>query len=472
MPTQAELLQRDLGHLIHPLHNRAAHESGGHVWVKGDGAILTDADGKEYIDGLAGLWNVVAGHGRTELAEAAAKQMAELGYCSGYAGSSNVPAIELAERLSGMTYPNITRFFFTSGGGESADSAFKTARYYWKLKGKPEKTKVISRQWGYHGVTLAAMSATGIASYWPMFEPRVPGFVHIPSPYPYRYVGQAFQPDRNNSSATQAPEASGQPGKADPRITQGVAAANELEQAILREGPDTVAMFLAEPVQGAGGVIVPQDDYFPRIREICDQYDVLLVADDVITGFGRTGKMFGLEHWNVQPDMMLFAKAITSGYFPLGGIGLSEEIGRTLDTGSMVWMHCYTYSAHPVGCAVALRNLDIIEGENFPRQAAEKGAHLLNGLKSALADHPHVGDVRGLGLMCGVEFVQDRSTKAEFAPEDKVGIRIHAAAQQRGLFSRLRGDVFCLAPPVVTPTQTLERIVEILRESVGEVLGW
>ena len=451
MPTEAELLQRDLGHLIHPLHNRAAHESGGHVWVKGDGAILTDADGKEYIDGLAGLWNVVAGHGRTELAEAAAKQMAELGYCSGYAGSSNVPAIELAERLSGMTYPNITRFFFTSGGGESADSAFKTARYYWKLKGKPEKTKVISRQWGYHGVTLAAMSATGIASYWPMFEPRVPGFVHIPSPYPYRYEIPADAP---------------------PGTTQGVAAANELEQAILREGPDTVAMFLAEPVQGAGGVIVPQDDYFPRIREICDQYDVLLVADDVITGFGRTGKMFGLEHWNVQPDMMLFAKAITSGYFPLGGIGLSEEIGRTLDTGSMVWMHCYTYSAHPVGCAVALRNLDIIEGENFPRQAAEKGAHLLNGLKSALADHPHVGDVRGLGLMCGVEFVQDRSTKAEFAPEDKVGIRIHAAAQQRGLFSRLRGDVFCLAPPVVTPTQTLDRIVEILRESVGEVLGW
>jgi adenosylmethionine-8-amino-7-oxononanoate aminotransferase len=230
-------------------------------------------------------------------------------------------------------------------------------------------------------------------------------------------------------------------------------------------------MFIAEPVQGAGGVIVPQDDYFPRIREICDKYDVLLAADDVITGFGRTGKMFGLEHWNVQPDMMLFAKAITSGYFPLGGIGLSEEIGRTLDTGSMVWMHCYTYSAHPVGCAVALRNLDIIEGENFPQQAAEKGAHLLSGLKSALADHPHVGDVRGLGLMCGVEFVQDRSTKAEFPPEEQVGNRIHAAAQQRGLFSRLRGDVFCLAPPVVTPTETLDRIVEILRESVVEVLG-
>lgn len=446
MPTKAELLERDLAHLLHPLHNRVTHADFGHVWVKGDGVILTDADGREYIDGLAGLWNVVAGHGRTELAEAAAAQMKQLAYCSGYAGSSNVPAIELAERLNRLTYPNITRFFFTSGGGESSDTSFKTARYYWKLKGKPEKTKVISRQWGYHGVTLAAMSATGIESYWPMFEPRVPGFVHIPSPYPYRYESPAG-------------------------TSQGVAAANELEQAILRERPDTVAMFLAEPVQGAGGVIVPQDDYWVRIREICDEYDVLLVSDEVITGFGRTGKMFGLEHWNVLPDMIQYAKAITSGYFPLGGIGVSEEIAATLDSADPVWMHAYTYSAHPVGCAVALRNLDIIENENFPAQAAEKGERLLNGLKSTLADHPHVGEVRGLGLMCAVELVLDKATKAEFPPEEKVGIRVHQACQQRGLFSRLRGDVFCLAPPIVTPEEMLDRIVGILRDSVIEVLG-
>ena len=309
-PSKTDLLNRDLAHLIHPLHNRKLHAQRGHVWIKGDGAILTDADGKEYIDGLAGLWNVVAGHGRKELADVAARQMEALAYCSGYAGSSNIPAIELAERLAGIVYPAITRFFFTSGGGESSDSSFKTARYYWRLRGKPEKTKVISRQWGYHGVTLAAMSATGISAYWPMFEPRVPGFIQIPSPYPYRY-------------------------EAPPGISQGIAAANELEQVILREGPDTVAMFLAEPVQGAGGVIVPQDDYFPRIREICDKYDVLLVADEVITGFGRTGKMFGLMHWGIEPDMILFAKAITSGYFPLGGIGISEKIAAVLDAGEM-----------------------------------------------------------------------------------------------------------------------------------------
>lgn len=476
---KTELLARDLAHLIHPLHSRAVHEQG-HVWVKGEGAVLTDVDGNRYIDGLAGLWNVVAGHGRRELVEAAARQMETLAYCSGYAGSSNRPAIELAERLAAMTGPSINRFFFTSGGGEASETSFKTARYYWKLKGKPEKTKVISRQWGYHGVTLAAMSATGIDSYWPMFEPRVPGFVQIPSPYPYRY-------------------------EAPPGISPGIAAADELEKAILREGPETVAMFLAEPVQGAGGVIVPPDDYFPRIREICDRYDVLFVADEVITGFGRTGKMFGLEHWGVEPDLMQFAKAITSGYFPLGGVGVSDEIAETLDsgrphvgqvsnlpggafsqrsptptgqvenlphgTGPVVWMHAYTYSAHPVGCAVALRNLDIIEEENFPAQAAEKGAYLLEKLRTAIGGHPHVGEVRGLGLMVGIEIVADKKTKAEFRPEEKIGIRVHQAAQERGLFSRLRGDVFCLAPPIVITHEQLDRVVEILRESIVAVLG-
>ena len=445
--SKSELLQRDLAHLVHPLHNRALHGTAGHVWVKADGVMLTDADGREYIDGLSGLWNVVAGHGRRELADAAARQMETLAYCSGYAGSTNVPAIELAERLAAICYPSITRFFFTSGGGESSDTSLKTARYHWRLRGKPEKTKVISRQWGYHGVTLAAMSATGLAAYWPMFEPRVPGFIQIPSPYPYRY-------------------------EAPPGISQGIAAANELEQAILREGADTVAMFLAEPVQGAGGVIPPQDDYFPRIRQICDKYDVLLVSDEVITGFGRTGKLFGLAHWGVEPDMILFAKAITSGYFPLGGIGINEKIANVLDAGELPWMHAFTYSAHPVGCAVALATLDIIQKEDFPTQADEKGALLLRGLQSALSSHAHVGDVRGKGLMCGIEFVQDRRTKAEYPAEEKIGSKIHAAAQKRGLFSRLRGEsVFCLAPPVVTPAPVLDRIVEIMAEAVAEVLG-
>jgi adenosylmethionine-8-amino-7-oxononanoate aminotransferase len=443
--TKSELLARDAAHLIHPLHSPSLHKNA-HVWVRGEGARLFDADGKEYLDGLSGLWNVNVGHGRKELAQAAYDQMATLGYCSGYTGSSNLPAIDLAERLSSWTYPSINRFFFTSGGGESSDSSFKTARYYWRLKGKAQKTKVISRQWGYHGVTLAAMSATGISSYWPMFEPRVPGFIHIPSPYPYRY---------------QAPAG----------VSQGIAAANELEKTILQEGADTVGMFLAEPVQGAGGVIPPQDDYFPRIREICTKYEVLLVSDEVITGFGRTGTKFGLEHWGVEPDMIQFAKGITSGYFPLGGIGISDEIAKSMDPADPVWMHAYTYSSHPVGCRVALANLDIIEREGLVEEAKRKGRKLLDGLAVALAAHPHVGDVRGLGMMCAVEIVKDKATKEEFPAADKVGFRVHEETQKRGLYSRHRGDVFLLAPPLVTTDAEIDRIIQIMGESVPAVLG-
>jgi adenosylmethionine-8-amino-7-oxononanoate aminotransferase len=448
--TKAELLDRDCSSLIHSLHNRAAHRSG-HVWVRGEGAILIDADGQAYLDGLSALWNVVLGHGRRELAEAAARQMNDLAYCSGYAGSTNPRAIELAERLASITYPSITRFFFTSGGAEATEASIKTARYYWKMLGHAEKTKVISRQWGYHGTTLAAMSATGMSNYWPMFEPRVPGFVHIPSPYPYRY---------------EPPAGVNQSG-----VSQGVAAANELEQAILREGPETVAMFLAEPVQGGGGVIVPQDDYFPRIRQICDQYKVLFVADEVITGFGRTGSMFALDHWGVQPDIVQFAKGITSGYFPLGGIGVKGEIAQVLDAGKSVWMHAHTYSGHPVGCAVALHTIEILERERMADQAKEKGQRLLKNLQRELANHPHVGDIRGKGLMCAVEFVQDKSTKQEFPPQEAIGPRIHTEAQRIGLFTRLRGDVFLLAPPYVTNEEQLDRIVQILCEATEAVFG-
>ena len=448
MTTAAErsLIDRDIAHLVHPLHNQAAHESA-KIWVGGKGAYIEDSEGNEYIDCLSGLWNNTAGNGRPELADAAAAQMRQMAFVSGYAGSSNPRAIELSERLAHLTYPSINHFYLTSGGGESTDSNIKLARYYWKLKGKPDKTKVISRIWGYHGVTMAAMCATGIPAYWPMFEPRIPGFSHIPSPYPYLY---------------EAPEGS---------RSQGIAAADELEKQILEEGADTVAMFIAEPVQGAGGVIVPQEDYFKRIREICDQYEVLLVADEVITGFGRTGKMFGLEHWGIEPDLMQFAKAITSGYFPLGGIGISDEIASVMNDSGSPWMHAYTYSSHPVGCAVALAMMDIVEKEDFVGQAQTKGKHLLVKLKEALADHPHVGEVRGLGMMCGVELVKDKATKEMFDASDGIGAKVHAETVKRGMFSRVRGDCYCVAPPIVTSESTLDDIASILGDSVEAVLG-
>ena len=448
MTTAAErsLIDRDIAHLVHPLHNQAAHESA-KIWVGGKGAYIEDSEGNEYIDCLSGLWNNTAGNGRPELADAAAAQMRQMAFVSGYAGSSNPRAIELSERLAHLTYPSINHFYLTSGGGESTDSNIKLARYYWKLKGKPDKTKVISRIWGYHGVTMAAMCATGIPAYWPMFDPRIPGFSHIPSPYPYLY---------------EAPEGS---------RSQGIAAADELEKQILEEGADTVAMFIAEPVQGAGGVIVPQEDYFKRIREICDQYEVLLVADEVITGFGRTGKMFGLEHWGIEPDLMQFAKAITSGYFPLGGIGISDEIASVMNDSGSPWMHAYTYSSHPVGCAVALAMMDIVEKEDFVGQAQTKGKHLLVKLKEALADHPHVGEVRGLGMMCGVELVKDKATKEMFDASDGIGAKVHAETVKRGMFSRVRGDCYCVAPPIVTSESTIDDIASILGDSVEAALG-
>ncbi len=442
----AALIEKDQAHMIHPLHHSAG-QSSGKVWVKAEGSYLIDADGSRFIDGLSCLWNVNAGHGRRELVDAAAKQMQELAFCSSYAGSSNVPAIELAERLSNICYRDINHFYFTSGGGEATDSNIKLARSYWKAKGKPSKTQVISRLWGYHGVTFAAMCATGIAGYWAAFEPRIPGFSHIPSPDKYRYP----KPEDGSSP--------------------GIAAANELEKEILRQGPENIAMFIAEPVQGAGGVLIAPDDYFPRIREICDQYEVLLVADEVITGFGRTGQLFALDHYGIQPDLVQFAKAITSGYVPLGGIGITDEIAITLENADKPWMHAYTYSGHPTTCAVALAMIDIIEEEDFAGQAATKGDYLLDKLHSSLDGHPHVGDVRGKGMMCGIELVEDKASKGLYPAEWGVGAKMTKAMINHGLFTRMRSEVVCIAPPITSNESTLDDLVDAVRDSVVDVFG-
>ncbi len=444
--SNSALIEKDQEHMIHPLHHNPAHANG-KVWVKGEGSHLIDADGNRYIDGLSCLWNVSCGHGREPLIDAAQRQMRQMAFCSSYNGSSNPPAIELAERLADLCYPRINNFYFTSGGGESTDSNFKLARFYWKAKGKPKKTRVISRIWGYHGVTFAAMCATGIKGYWPSFEPLIPGFSHIPAPDPYHYPAPA-----DGSSV-------------------GIAMANELEQEILRQGAENVAMFIAEPVQGAGGVIVPPDDYFPRIREICDQYEVLLVADEVITGFGRTGKLFALDHWGVQPDLVQFAKSITSGYLPLGGIGMSDEIAATVRDSNSPWMHAYTYSGHPTTCAVGLATLDFIEQQGIVEQAASKGQYLLQQLHSALDEHPHVGNIRGKGMMCGVELVEDREKRSWYAPEWGVGPKMTKALIDHGIFTRMRSEVICIAPPLTTDEKTLDELVDGVRAAVVDVFG-
>lgn len=439
MINQATLLEQDREHLLHPLHHPTAHESP-LIIESGDGIWLHTVDGKAYIDGLAGLWNVLVGHGNVELANAAQEQMAKLAYCSNYIGSANIPVIELADKLAGFAYPNLNTTFFASGGAEANESAFKTVRYYWKRKGKPNKVKIIARERAYHGVTLATMSATGLANYWPMFEPRVPNFLHIPAPYPYRFEVELKKGE-----------------------TIGQAAARALEEKIIQEGADTVGAVIAEPVQGAGGVIVPPDDYFPHVREICDKYDVLLIADEVITGFGRTGDWFALHRWNVQPDIMSFAKGITSGYLPLGGIQISDEIREVIMTAGPgeTWMHAYTYSGHATCCAVALKNLEILEREGLVGRAAKMGDRLLKGLQS-LMEYPNVGDVRGLGLMCAIEFVADRQTKAPA----NIGARVRQGCLERGLFTRAVGDIIALAPPLIISEREVDKIVEILRQAL------
>lgn len=450
------LRESDHQYQIHSLHHPIDADKAV-IYESGRGVKIRDVEGKEYIDGLSGLWNVAAGHGRIELAEAAAKQMSTLAYFSGYAGSSTIPSITLAERLVEMT-PGMGAVFFASGGAEANESAFKTARYYWRVHGKPQKIKIISRMHGYHGVTLQAMSATGITEYWKMFEPRVPGFFHVQTCYPYRFHG------------------------AKPGETIGTAAARELEEAILREGPETVAAFIGEPIPGAGGVIYPTEDYWAQVREICTRYQVLLIADEIITGFGRTGRWWGLQHWQVTPDIVSFAKAITSGYIPLGGIMVSKDIRDTLNSvepGNR-WMHGFTNSGHPTCCAVALKNIEILAREGLVENSAKMGNLLFALLQEAFADHPNVGDIRGgKGLLAAVEFVANRTGKENFPAERGFGAQLRSEMQRRGVVTRTRpaggahpapGDQVLFAPPLVINEEELRQMVAVTKESVQTIL--
>jgi putrescine---pyruvate transaminase len=457
MPSTAEdLVRADRAHVIHPLHHPVDNASP-IIYVSGRGVVVRDIEGHEYIDGLSGLWNVNVGHGRAELADAAAAQMKELAYFSGYVGSANVPSIELAERLTEIT-GNMEAVFFTSGGAEANESAFKTARFYWKAQGKRDKIKIIARLQGYHGLTLQAMSATAIGpEYWKMFEPRVPGFVHIQTCYPYRFQGA-----RDGE-------------------TVGEAAARELEETILREGAETVAAFIAEPIHGTGGVFYPTDDYWPRVREVCSRHNVLLVADEIITGFCRTGKWFALEHWHVKPDILTFAKGVTSGYLPLGGIMVTKTVKQVMDDVKPEdrWLHGYTYSAHPTCCAVALKNIEIMERERLWENAARMGDRLHDGLRAAFGDHPNVGDIRaGKGLLAAVEFVEDRATKRNFPKEQKVAPRLRVEMTKRGVVTRTRpavgphpdqGDMLFLAPPLILSEAETDRLVAVARDAVKVV---
>ncbi|HVI50601.1 MAG TPA: aspartate aminotransferase family protein [Candidatus Sulfotelmatobacter sp.] len=448
-PDYAGLVEADRLHLLHPQHHPSEHEQPV-LWTAGDGPYLIDQRGRRIFDGLSSMWNVHLGHGRRELIDAAKEQLETLAYATAYAGSTNRPAIELAELLTEVAYPSIQAFFFTSGGGEATDTSIRTARYFWQAQGKPEKRKIIARRLSYHGSTLGASSATGIDEFALVFGPRQPDFLHIASPYPYRFA---------------APSDGRSPGQA---------AADLLEEAILREGAGTVAAFIAEPIQGGGGgVIVPQDDYFQRIRQICDRHDVLLISDDVITGFGRSGRWFGLEHWNVQPDIVQFAKGITSGYIPLGGVGVSARIKQVLDEAppERRWWHGYTNAGHPVACATGIATVRLMQRHDLPQRSAELGQRLQARLKRNLGGHPHVGDIRGLGLLAGVELVADRADKTRFPSHAPLARLLRTELFKRGLATRVLTDIICLAPPLISTEEQIDFVADAVAEAVDAVLS-
>jgi adenosylmethionine-8-amino-7-oxononanoate aminotransferase len=445
----ADVLRADREHLIHPLYHPTDHAKP-MVIVRGEGTDIVDANGKRYFDALSGLWNVHVGHGRTELAQVAAEQMSTLAFNNNYVGFANVPSARLAEKLIELAYSNLHAVYFTTAGAESNESAFKTARFFWKLLDKPNKVKIISRRWGYHGVTMAAASATGLPAYHKMFAPLVPNFVQAIGPYRFRC-------ELEELSARPCTNPSGHDY------------ALELEQTLLDEDPETVAAIIAEPVQGAGGVIVPPDDYWPKLRQIADRHNVLLIADEVITGFGRTGTWFALDHWQVQPDIVSFAKGVTSAYLPLGGIMVSRQVQNAMNEApaDLKFMHAATYSGHPVCCAVGLANVAIIEREGLVQRAAEIGPRFLDQLHRQLDPLPHVGQVRGLGLMAAVELVDPNASGSAYY-DNAVALagRVIARCVDNGMLPRRLNNTICMAPPLISTEDQLGRLVEVLAEAI------
>lgn len=445
-PSAADALRAADAHLVHPAtaHARQARE-GPVVVASGSGATVTLADGRDAIDAMAGLWCVVAGYGRAELADAAARQMRTLAYASTFAGAASPPALELAERLAGIAPRGLTGVMFASGGSEANDTAFKLARYFWRLGGRPSKTIVLSHDRGYHGVTIGSTAATGLAAYHADFGPLAPDFERIPTPYCYRC-------------------SAGSP--CDPAACT-VDRAGALAATIERLGPARVAAVIVEPVLGAGGVIPPPAGYLRAVREVCDRYDVLLIADEVITAFGRTGHWFAVEHEAVVPDLLTFAKGITSGYVPLGGVMLHERIWEALHTvpGDPPLMHGYTFSGHPVACAVALANLRILEEERLLDGVAAKAQRLAASL-SRLRELPEVGDVRGFGLLGGIELVA-APDGTPWPAQARRAAAVVVAARERGVLTRaLQGDILAIAPPFVISEGQIDAIGELLADAI------
>ncbi len=446
---------RDISYHMHSYTNARRHEEIGPLVIeKGDGIYVEDASGKRYIEAMAGLWSVAVGFSEQRLVDAATRQMKQLPFYHNFTHKSHAPVIDLAEKLVSIAPVPMSKVFFTNSGSEANDTAMKMIWYRSNALGQPQKKKIISRKRGYHGVTIASASLTGLPNNHISFDLPIANVIHTGTPHHYRDA---------------------QPGESEEAFATRLA--DELEQLILAEGPDTVAAFIGEPVMGAGGVVVPPATYWEKIQAVLAKYDILLVADEVICGFGRTGSMFGCETFGIRPDILVMSKQLSSSYLPISALLINDRVYQPLaDESNRIgtFGHGYTAGGHPVPAAVALENLKIIEENDLVGNAKRVGAHMQKRLRE-LADHGLVGEVRGVGLIAGVELVADKATRAPWKNAGALGLLVNGHLQENGVISRNMGDTLGFCPPlIITESQVDDMVVAVkkaLDASLPEVKG-
>ncbi len=434
----------DNAHHLHPFtDHKALHEGKLRVITHAEGVFLHDADGHKILDGMAGLWCVNLGYSEPRLVEAATAQMTRLPYYNTFFKTTTQPAAALAQRLARLTPAGLNHAFFACSGSEAVDTALRMARVYWQTKGRPEKKIIIGREYGYHGSTTLGASAGGMVDMHRQAG-DMPNFAQVLPPYWYGYGSQMSEAEF------------------------GLYAARQLEDKIKSLGADNVAAFIGEPLQGAGGVIIPPDTYWPEVNRICAENDILLIADEVICGFGRTGKMFGCDYFGIKPDFMTLAKGITSGYIPLSAVMVHDRVAEVFINDTGEFYHGFTYSGHPVACAVALANLDIIETEHLVERTAAMGEMLRAKLHAALDDHPMVGDIRGIGLIGAIELVADKHTRRFFAKNGRIGAICRDYCFENDLVMRAVRDTMVFAPPLIISEPEIDQLVARITHAIAQ----
>lgn len=448
--TVNELKAANAQYMWHPMaHPKAMLDTPPDIITRGEGCWIWDVDGHKLIDGVGGLWSANLGFGRREIRDAIVAQLDELAFYNTFRGTTHPRAIELSARLVKLMEPDgVGAVFFSNGGSDAVEGALKLARQYWKLQGQGDRTKYISLRMGYHGVHFGGMSVNGNTNFRRNYEPLLPGCFHVDTPWVYR-----------------------NPYTDDPTRLAEICA-EQLDREITFQGPDTVAAFIAEPVQGSGGVIVPPANYWPLIRKVCDKHGVLLIADEVVTGFGRTGHLFGTRLWGVQADLWCLAKGISSGYVPLGATAISKKVAAVFQNGNAAMgavTHGYTYSGHPVAAAAALATLDFIEREDVVGNAARQGDYLLQRLKDLGARNRLIGDVRGVGLMVCLEMVADKATKASFARGAQEVTAVAREAYRLGAMVRTSGPNIILSPALTISRSEIDVLCDALEAAFAKV---